>query len=99
MRFRGRFDVCLCPDYVCFTSNNGHSEAHAGLPLLTRRRHSALLINVVAVDVFTHSGSPTDHRHRYPKSPRLGVDRTKSRRKQTSKRPRNLVPIPQSMPA
>ncbi len=23
---------------VCFTPNNGHSEAHAGLPVLTRRR-------------------------------------------------------------
>ncbi len=26
--------------YVCSTPNNGHSEAHAGLPLLTPSRHS-----------------------------------------------------------
>ncbi len=26
---------------VCFTPNNGHSEAHAGLPGLTQPGHSA----------------------------------------------------------
>ncbi|MEE9157278.1 MAG: hypothetical protein V3U60_02670, partial [Gammaproteobacteria bacterium] len=26
---------------VCFTPNNGHSAAHARLPVLTQRRHSS----------------------------------------------------------
>ncbi len=36
---RSRRDVRFSPDYVCFTPNSGHSEAHAGLPVLTRLGH------------------------------------------------------------
>ncbi len=42
-------DFCLwlqadmqSPEYeVCFTPNTGHSEAHAGLPVLTRLGHGS----------------------------------------------------------
>ncbi len=32
------YDVRFGPDYVCFTPKSGHSEAHAGLPLMTHSR-------------------------------------------------------------
>ena len=37
---RSRRNVRFSPDNVGFTLNNGHSEGYAGLPLMTRRRHS-----------------------------------------------------------
>ncbi len=40
MKIGSRLDVCFRADYVRFAPSNGHSEAHAGLPVLTRRRHS-----------------------------------------------------------
>ncbi len=36
MRIGSRLDVRFRADYVCFTPKSGHSEAHAGLPLLLR---------------------------------------------------------------
>ncbi len=37
-------DVRFAPDYVRFTPKSGHSEAHAGLPVLTQRRHIAIWV-------------------------------------------------------
>ena len=31
-----RGNVCYSPDYVCSSPRSGHSEAHAGLPFVTR---------------------------------------------------------------
>ena len=59
--FRSWLQADLQPpeNEVRSTPNNGHFVAHAGLPLLTRRRHSALLTNMVETTRATSFGMPS----------------------------------------
>ncbi len=56
-RFWLQADIQSTEINVCFTPKSGHSEAHAGLPLLTRRRHTG--DEVYGHQAYRNSGIPT----------------------------------------